>query len=38
MRYKSVEVAMTPLESVYMLEDTRRVDWTTMKEVWCGCG
>jgi CBS domain containing-hemolysin-like protein len=33
MRYKKVVDAMTPLESVYMLDVTRRVDWATMREV-----
>ncbi len=33
MRYKTVGDAMTPLESVYMLDVTRKVDWDTMKEV-----
>lgn len=33
MRYKKVVDAMTPLESVYMLEVTRRVDLKTMREL-----
>lgn len=33
MRYKTVGDAMTPLESVYMLNVTRNVDWNTMREV-----
>ena len=33
MRYKKVKDAMTPLESVYMLDINRRVDWATMREV-----
>lgn len=42
MRYKTVVDSMTPLESVYMLEVTRKVDWNTMREVrgvaWLGVG
>lgn len=34
MRYKTVVDAMTPLESVYMVEVTRCIDWNMMKEVW----
>lgn len=36
MRYKTVGDAMTPLESVFMLDVTGRIDGATMKKVWLG--